>query len=64
MIIGGVDEEYDGIPEDPESDDFLGDDELEDIEDDDLEVDEFEDRFWAYMDRVDEKYKQSKEDND
>lgn len=65
MITGGVDEEYDGIPEDPESDDFLGDDdELEDIEDDDLEVDESEDRFWAYMDRVDEKYKQSKEDND
>jgi hypothetical protein len=63
MITGGVDEEYDGIPEDPESDDFLGDDDkLEDIEDDESE-DIGDDEYWAYLEKADRKYKESKEDN-
>lgn len=64
MITGGIDEEYEGIPEDPESDDFLreDDDESEDnIEDEDISEGDAE--FWEYMDKADRKYKESKEDN-
>jgi hypothetical protein len=63
MITGAIDEEYEGIPEDPESDDFLGDDdELENIEDDESE-DIGDDEHWAYLEKADRKYKESKEDN-
>jgi hypothetical protein len=65
MITGAIDEEYDGIPEDPESDDFLGDDDElgDDIEDDDESEDIGDDEYWAYLEKADRKYKESKEDN-
>jgi hypothetical protein len=63
MITGAIDEEYEGISEDPESDDFLGDDdELENIENHESE-DIGDDEHWAYLEKADRKYKESKEDN-